>query len=283
MMEDIGGTSQEKPHRVGQEAGGRRAVAVEVILHCLDSIFAVAMGALEVFVEHLGCRRRKRGHHKAGVIARLHDCGLEHDPPGLRPGLRGIDELIIEAATGRRCLAMGLGQRDPLVMETPHLLDGGSGLAEQDGIAREAKDNIGPASMRDHLDHLWRGKMAIATDEDVRVRPVAVQIRQEPGQDHRIFCPAGTGARAQGGRDQGVRGLCENKEREIAMVLIVMIIKGKLLLPIRGIIGVVYIEDNGGRRLGVAGDKVVHQGARMTIQVFAVHVVLKPGEGRGTC
>ena len=35
---------------------------------------------------------------------------------------------------------MSPGQRDPLVMETPRRFDGGSGLAEQDGIASEAKD-----------------------------------------------------------------------------------------------------------------------------------------------
>ena len=54
MMEDIGGTRQEEPHRVGQEARGRRAVAVEVILHRLNVIFAIAPCAIEVFVEHLG-------------------------------------------------------------------------------------------------------------------------------------------------------------------------------------------------------------------------------------
>ena len=107
---------------------------------------------------------------------------------------------------------MGLGQRDPLVMETPRLREGGCGLAKQDGMAREAKDNSGPASMRDHLDHLRRGKMTIATDKDVCVRPVVTQIREEPGQDHRIFCPLGTGARAQGGRDEGVRGPFKNAE-----------------------------------------------------------------------
>lgn len=50
------------------------------------------------------------------------------------------------------------------------------------------------------------------------------------------------------------------------MVLIVMIIKGKFLLPMRGIIGVVDIEDNGGRGLSIAGDEVVHQSARKTIR-----------------
>ena len=47
---------------------------------------------------------------------------------------------------------MGLGQRAPLVMETPRLREGGSGLAQQDGMAREAKDNSGLASLRDHLE-----------------------------------------------------------------------------------------------------------------------------------
>jgi hypothetical protein len=50
MMQDIGGTREEEPHGVGQEGGGRRAVAVEVILHCFDIIFAIATGAIEVFV-----------------------------------------------------------------------------------------------------------------------------------------------------------------------------------------------------------------------------------------
>src|SRR6266567_7230354 len=102
MMEGIGGTRQEESHRVCQEAGGRRTVAAEVILHRLDIILAIAPWAIEVFVEHLGCRRLKRGHHKAWVIARTHDFGLEDDPPCACPGLSGIDELVIEAATGRR-------------------------------------------------------------------------------------------------------------------------------------------------------------------------------------
>ena len=89
-----------------------------------------------------------------GNVARTHDFSLQYDPPGLCPGPCSIDELVIEAATGRKRLAMGLGQGDPLVLETPCLLDGGSGLTEQDGIASEAKDKIPPAVGRDHVDDL---------------------------------------------------------------------------------------------------------------------------------
>src|SRR6476619_2351943 len=74
----------------------------------------------------------------------------------------------------------------------------------------------------------------------------------------------------------------ENEERQITMVLIVMIIERKLLLAMRGIIRVVEIEDNGGRGLGIAGDEVVHQGAGEPIEVLAVHLVLQTRERGGT-
>ena len=180
MMQGIGRTREQQPHRVGQEAGGRRAVAAEVILHRLDSIFAIATGAIEVFVEHLGCGRLQRGPHKAGIIARTHDFGLEYDPPGLCPGPCGIDEFVIEAATGRKRLALSLGQGDPLVMETPRLLDGRRGVAEQDGIASETKDKIRPAVGGDHVDDLGGGKMTIAADQNMGIGPVAPQIGQQP-------------------------------------------------------------------------------------------------------
>ena len=66
------------------------------------------------------------------------------------------------------------------------------------------------------------------------------------------------------------------------MVLIVMIIERKLLLAIRRIVRVVYIQDNGGGGLGVAGDEVVHQGTCEPIEVFAVDVMLQTRERRGT-
>jgi hypothetical protein len=79
-----------------------------------------------------------------------------------------------------------------------------------------------------------------------------------------------------------MRGPCKKEEWERTIILIVIIIEGQLLLAMCGIIGVVHIEDNGGRGLRVAGDEVVHQGTRKTIQVCAVPLVLQTRERGGT-
>ena len=53
-----------------------------------------------------------------------------------------------------------------------------------------------------------------------------------------------------------------------------MIIEGKLLLAMGGIIRVIQIEHDSGWRLRVTRDEVVHKGPREPIQVFAVYTVL---------
>ena len=121
-------------------------------------------------------------------------------------------------------------------------------------------------------------KMTIAAHQDVGVGPVASQIGQQPNDDHGIFGSGRADTRTQGGRDQGMRRPLENEEWQIAMILIVMIIERQLLLAMRGIIRVVKIEHNSGRGLRVAGDAMIDQGGRKTIEVFAVYLVFQPRE-----
>jgi hypothetical protein len=128
---------------------------------------------------------------------------------------------------------MGLCQYPPLLMQTTRFLQDGGGLAEQDGIASEAKHKIGPAPMRDHVQHLWGRKMTVTTDEDVGVGPVATEIGQQTHQDHGIFGPCGAGTRPQVGGDERMGGAFENEQRQVAIVLIVMTIKGWILLDSR--------------------------------------------------
>jgi len=52
MVEDIRSTREQQPEGIGQEGGGRGAVAAQVHLDRLDSIFTIPPGALEVLIEH---------------------------------------------------------------------------------------------------------------------------------------------------------------------------------------------------------------------------------------
>ena len=51
----------------------------------------------------------------------------------------------------------------------------------------------------------------------------------------------------------------------------------------RGIIGVIEVEHNGGRWLGVARDEVVDQRVGESVEVLAVDAVFKARKGGGTC
>ena len=58
MMQDIGGTRQQEPHRVGQEGRRGSAVAVEVTLDRLDMVFTGPTRAVDVLIQALrrgGC------------------------------------------------------------------------------------------------------------------------------------------------------------------------------------------------------------------------------------
>jgi hypothetical protein len=52
MVQGRGRTREPQSHRVGQEGRCRGPITVEVSLHGLDGVCAMATGAIEVFVEH---------------------------------------------------------------------------------------------------------------------------------------------------------------------------------------------------------------------------------------
>ena len=114
---------------------------------------------------------------------------------------------------------MGLREGGPLLVQTACLLYDGCGVAQQDGIACQAEDEIDQVPMGQHLDHLWCGEMAVPTDQDMGPWPVATQAGQEPDQDHRVLRTGGPRARAETGRHQGVGGPFENAERQRAIAL----------------------------------------------------------------
>jgi hypothetical protein len=61
-----------------------------------------------------------------------------------------------------------------------------------------------------------------------------------------------------------------------------MVIEGKLLLAMGGVIGVIEVKHNGPGRLWVAGKKVVDQRACESVEILAVDTVFQTGKGWGT-
>lgn len=74
---------------------------------------------------------------------------------------------------------MGLRERHPPPMQTLCFVYHGGRLTEQDGIACQTEDKIGPAPRGDHVNDLRGGKMTVAPDEDVGVWPMVPEIREE--------------------------------------------------------------------------------------------------------
>jgi hypothetical protein len=271
---------EPQPQGVGQEGGGRGPLPVAVHVHRLASVCASAPGTLEVCGAHGWAWRLPRRDHQAGLIPCLHAFRLAHDPPGLGPGLGRLDACVVEAPPGRRGLAMR--RRAPLVRPTTRRLEGGSGLAEPDGMPSQAKDQSEPTPRREDVAALWGSTMPSATDQQRGGRPMGAQRRPPPDHAQGMFGPRRAGCWPQGGRDQGGRGPCDPAERPLARVLIVMLREGTLLRPMGGSIGVVESEDHGWGRRGVTRAAGVHQGPRETREVWAVSRVVQAGAGGRT-
>ena len=285
MVEDVGGRA-----RAAIRSACARKVVAEVrarrrsTFTALISFSTMAPGAGESLIQHRWGGGVQRRHDKAWGIAGTHDFGLEHHAPRLCPRLVRQRCTPHRANNWQRRLAMGLGQRDLLVMETTRCLDGGSGLAEQDGMAHKKQDKIQvQASRDDHVDDLWGGARTIATNQEMGVWGQG-RRREDNSRtrDHGIFGASRARARTQGGRDQSMGCPLENAERQIVMVLIVMIIARQLLLAIGRVIGVSEVEHNSGWGLCVTGHKVVHEGPHEPREVLPVDVVLQTRDGRGT-
>ena len=265
---------------MGEAGGGRRPVAGAGVLDHFARVFAMAAGTLAIVVEPWGRGGCQRGHHQARGIVCPHACGFAPHPPGVRPGPSGRDARILETAPGRRCLARGLGQGDPVVMETPRGLARGRRLTEPAGMAREAKDTIRLAVGGKHLADRRGGQRTLPAPQQGGVGRVAAARRDQPAQDPGMVSPRRAGPRTSGGGNEGLRRPCANAAWQRAMVLRGMVRKRARLLALRRLSGVVQSQAKGGGWLSGAGDAVVHPGACEARAVGAVEVGRETCEGR---
>src|SRR5207244_1398592 len=124
--------------------------------------------------------------------------------------------------------------------------------------------------------------MAVPADQDMGVGPAMTQVRQETGQNNGIFRARGACPGPEVRHHQCMRHPLKDKEGQRAIALVVMVIEGEFLLAMRGVIGVIEVKHDGSGGLCVASNKVVYQGRGETIEVLAVHLVLKTRERRST-
>ena len=146
---------------------------MQVTFDRLDIVFTIPTRTVDVLLRLLWRGGRQGGDHKAGVVVRSHHFGFQDDPPWLGPRCRRIGKLGVQTAAVGRAGMIGLREGDPLLVQLACLLEDGLGVAEQDRIACQAEDEIDQMPMREYLDHLWGGEMAVAAHEDVGLRPMA--------------------------------------------------------------------------------------------------------------
>ena len=281
MVQDVGTTGEEQPCGVGEKCRRRRAVTGAVALDRLDIVFAIAPSAVAVLVHVLGWRVRHRCYDKPRVVPRSHAFGFDDDPPRLLPGGGGRGEVLIETAAGRQRLIIGKREGRPLSEQVAGRLHGWGRLAEEHGIARQAKDEIAVAPRGKALHDLWGREVTSATHEEGGSRPVVPEVRSQAHQDHRIFQARGPLAWAEAGGHQGVGGACKETQRQVAMTLIVVILAGACLLARRGVLRVIEVKAKRRWRLGVTRHEMVHNRARPTGEIGARHAVFEAREGRG--
>jgi len=112
------------------------------------------------------------------------------------------------------------------------------------------------------------------------VRPGPAQQAQHAPDYGGALPSRGSLARAQHGGDEFARQPLEEKQRQVAMAVVVMVVEGQFLLAVGAVFGVVHVQHDDARGLRVTGDEALDEGPGQTVDVFAAEAVLQAREGR---
>jgi hypothetical protein len=179
MGQDRGRTGQEQSCGVGQACRGSGALAVAGMLDRLESMLAIAAGAVQGFIHVLRGGGFSGRHAAPRGIACGHHCGLDEHAPRFRPRGGGRGEVFIEAAARRGWFAIGVGDGGSLREEMARLLHARGGLAEEHRVPREPKHKIHMPSMGNDLQDFRGREMTVTAHQDMRRGPMAPKGAQE--------------------------------------------------------------------------------------------------------
>lgn len=153
------------------------------------------------------------------------------------------------------------------------------GPARQYRIAGQAEEEVGIAVGQDQRHQLGIGKVAVAAQQDMGLRPVAAQQADHPLHDHGVLGAGRAFAGAQHGAHQGAGVCLEHQQGQVAMVAVVRVVKRQRLLAIGGIVGVVQIQRDRDGGLRVAGDELLDQGVGQSVDIATPQRAFQAGVG----
>ena len=166
------------------------------------------------------------------------------------------------------------------IVQPPGGLQVWLGQCFQTAVAGQAEQKIGVRIVEGQLHQFHVGEMGVTSQQDAGLGPVLAQPLEHPFKDHRVLRPLQAFAGAQCSGNELARQALEQKQRQVAVTLVMMIVKRQLLLAMGRVFGVIHVEHDQWRRFGVAGNKLFHKGLGQAVEVAGVSGIFQAREGR---
>ena len=249
MQQHIGERGKIKTQLIGTHQRRAGTVGKQTQLLFLDSVFRIAPGTVQLLVEVLDAARhgaRQIGHHKARIVALGQHLGFGDHLPGTGPRTAGAVVKLDKSA--RRLPAVPAA--------TPGFRQRLADAPLQAAIPGQAEKIINPVLLTPPHQVLAT-KPRIGTQHYTGVRPGLANLRHNARQ---LLIGAGTGIdprRPQPGTQQVP--VTEDIQRQVAVPVIVAVIKNPLLMTMRQIIGGVQVQPDLLGRFVMGFQEYLHQ------------------------
>ena len=193
---------------------------------------------------------------RSGRQCRDWDFGFQGGAKGLRPGVGLIVQFMESARAVWRSVFGEVSIVAAGIVQLPGGFQVWLGPFFQTAVAGQAEEEIGVRIVERQLHQFHVGKVGIAAQKDAGLGPVLAH----PLENHRVLRALRAFAGAQRGGDEPARQAFEQKQRQVAVTLVMVVVKRQFLLAVDPIFGVIHVEHDHLWQLGVAGDNLFHKG-----------------------
>ena len=195
---------------------------------------------------------------RSGRQCRDWDFGFQGGAKGLRPGVGLIVQFMESARAVWRSVFGEVSIVAAGIVQLPGGFQVWLGPFFQTAVAGQAEEEIGVRIVERQLHQFHVGKVGIAAQKDAGLGPVLAHPLEHPLENHRVLRALRAFAGAQRGGDEPARQAFEQKQRQVAVTLVMVVVKRQFLLAVDSIFGVIHVEHDRLWRLGVAGDNLFH-------------------------